>query len=370
MRLSVIRGSQRRAIDVVLAAPEDQPGAAAAPSPPSADSQSDPGHAGGSAAPVNSISPLTVSGYVRLTDPLERAFTVEAPSGWRSEAGLARRSALQINPYVRSLAPDKMTYIMIGEPTLPSFTPPTQMNNAIGYGEGKLYDSGLGGLTLVWHYLPGAEFARFYGQTVLQGLCPGFKITATQNRPDLASQAKSLWPSMIPARADGGEVRFTCIHNKQDMEGRVGAATVASDVGWGVMLLGAFITPKGQSAKAEEILYHMAGSIQFSQAWNQKQNTLSQQAAIAINQRMQEIFRQQQAFMQKLNSVDQSFQSMDELISGFSTYHDSATGNNYSLSNANPYKWSDPSTGRIISTPTNVKPPWAPAYQSMPRKSQ
>jgi len=125
-----------------------------------------------------SQSPL-VSGYTALTDPLERAFTVEVPVGWRSVGGLARRSALQINPFVRSLSPDKMTYLLLGEPTLPSYVPPTQLRNAIGYREGKLFDSGLGGLSMVLHYMPGTEFARLYGQTALSGLCPGLKFVSS-----------------------------------------------------------------------------------------------------------------------------------------------------------------------------------------------
>src|SRR5450631_810146 len=113
-----------------------------------------------------------VSAYTRLTDPLEQAFSLDVPAGWRSEGGLARRAALQINPYVRSLSPDKITYLILGEPTLPSFTPPSQMGNAIGHPEGTLYDAGLGGLALVLRYLPGAAFARAYGQTALQSVCP------------------------------------------------------------------------------------------------------------------------------------------------------------------------------------------------------
>ena len=88
------------------------------------------GTAAAQSAPGGSIS---VSAYVRLTDPLEQAFSLDVPAGWRSEGGLARRAALQINPYVRSLSADKMTYLMLGEPTLPSFTPPSQMGNAIGH---------------------------------------------------------------------------------------------------------------------------------------------------------------------------------------------------------------------------------------------
>ncbi len=108
----------------------------------------------------------------------------------------------------------------------------------------------------------------------------------------------------------------------------------------------------------------MAASVTFSPAWIQQQNRLSADAAVAINQRMQTIFRQERTLIDKLNSVDENFQSMDEIVSGFSSYRDASTGQTYSLSNTNPYKWIDPSSGRIISTPTNSPPPWAPAYRS------
>lgn len=312
-------------------------------------------------------SALPTSGYTRLTDPLEQAFSVDVPPGWRSEGGLARRAALQINPYVRSLSPDKMTYLMLGEPTIPSFTPPSQMLNAIGHPEGTLYDAGLGGLALVLRYLPGALFARVYGQTALQSVCPSLKFATAQDRPDLARKANAQLPTVIPSRSDGGEARFTCMHNKQEMDVRVQAATrITSDnVGWGVISLQALIAPKGQGDRAEEILNHMAASVSFSPDWIQKQNQLSQQAAIAINQRMQAIFRQERTFIDKLNSVDESFQSMDETISGFSSYRDNSTGQTYLLSNTNPFKWIDPSSGRIISTQTNSAPPWAPAYRPL-----
>jgi hypothetical protein len=314
----------------------------------------------------------TVSGYTRLTDPLEQAFTVEVPTGWRTAAGLARRAALQINPYVRSLSPDKMTYLIVGDPILPSFSPPSQMGNAIGYREGKLYDTGLGGLALVMHYLPGAEFARTYGETMLQGLCPSLKFSSASDRPDLARIASAVAPTVIPSRVDGGEARFTCMHNKQEMEVRVKAATrITNDnLMWAVILLGGFIAPKGHADEAEQILTHVANSMTFSQAWIQMQNNLSQQAAAAINRRMQETLRQERTFIQNLNSVDQSFESMDELVSGFSTYHDARTGDDYSLSNTNPYKWIDDSTGRIVSTPTNNKPIWGPALSALPRGTQ
>ena len=311
--------------------------------------------------------PLAVSGYVRLTDPLEQAFTVEVPSGWRSEGGLVRRAALQINPYVRSLSPDKMTYLLLGEPALPSFTPPTPMSNAIGHPEGYLYNAGLGGLALMMHYLPGAEFARIYGQSVLQGVCPAVRFLSGVDRADLARAADARWPTIVPSHSEGGEARFTCTHGRQEMEARFQASTrvTRDNIMWAVTLLQGFIASNGQTDKAEEILTHVGKSLTFSPAWWDKQSHLSQQAAEAINRNMEGYFRQEQAFMQKLNSVDESFQSMDEIVSGFSTYRDARTGNTYSLSNTNPYKWIDDSNGRIISTPTDSKPIWAPAYRPL-----
>jgi hypothetical protein len=341
-RLSVVRGGQRREIDVTIGSP------------------------GAATSPVQApATPVAVSGFTRLTDPIEQAFTVEVPSGWRSEAGMARWSALQIDPYVRSLSPDKMTYLMIGEPSLPSYAPLTDLSRKLGFREGTLHDAGLGGRSMIMHYLRGSEFARIYGQAALGGLCPGVKFVSTGERPDLARKAEAQWPTVIPSLSTGGEAVFTCTHNKQEMEGKIETATrtTRDNVIWAVILLQGYIAPKSNASSAQTTLSHVTGSVVWSPAWSQKQNNLSQQAAVAINQRMQEFFRQEHAFIQKLNSVDQNFESMDEIVSGFSSYRDPQTGNTYSLGNTNPNKWVDDS-GRVVSTPNNIAPAWG-AYRPL-----
>jgi hypothetical protein len=303
--------------------------------------------------------PISVSGYTTFTDPLEDAFTIQVPSGWRTVGGLARRSALEINAFVRSLSPDKMTYLLIGEPTLLSYVPPNQMRNTLGYREGKLFDSGLGGVSQVLHYMPGAEFARLYGQTALAGLCSGLAFSGTRERPDMAENADKLVPTVVPSISTGGEARFTCRHNGQDTDARVEAVTrvTRDNIMWNVIFLKGFLAPASQADAAEELLTHVGSSFKFNAAWLQRQSNLDQQAALDINRRMQDFFRQESGVIQKLNSVDQNFSSMDEIVSGYSTYHDAATGNDYKLSNTNPFKWTD-NTGRIFSTPTDVPPPW------------
>jgi hypothetical protein len=54
-------------------------------------------------------------------------------------------------------------------------------------------------------------------------------------------------------------------------------------------------------------------------------------------------------------------------LSGYSNYHDARTGNTYKLSNTNPVKWIDDSSGRIVSTPDNKPPPWASGYTQLTR---
>lgn len=315
-----------------------------------------------------SAEPISVSGYKTFSDPLEQAFTVQVPSGWETVGGLARRAALQINPFVRSLSPDKMTYLILGEPTLPGYVPPNQMRNTLGYREGKMFDSGLGGLSMVLHYMRGTEFARVYGQTALQSLCTNLRFEGSRERTDMAANADKLVPSVIPSVSTGGEARFSCSHGGQAMEARIEAVTrtTRDNVMWNVIFLKGFVAPKDQAERAEEILTHVGASFRFADAWMQKQSKLDAAAAAAINRNMQQYFRQERAVIDNLNKSDENFSSMDDIVSGYSNYHDPTTGSTYKLSNIDPFKWEDPSTGRVVSTPTNVPPAWG-NYQPMPR---
>jgi hypothetical protein len=58
---------------------------------------------------------------------------------------------------------------------------------------------------------------------------------------------------------------------------------------------------------------------------------------------------------------------MDDIVSGYSNYRDERTGNVYKLSNTNPGKWVDDSSGRVVSTPDDNPPPWAAGYSRLTR---
>lgn len=355
-RLSLLRGSQRMTLSVVIGA--------AGGGTPAAQPASVP-----AAAPSGPAKPISVSGYTTFSDPLENAFTMQAPTGWHTVGGMARRAALQINAFLRSVSPDKMTYLMVGEPTLIGYVPPAPWRTAAGYPEGKVFDSGLGGLSMVLRYKNGSDFARLYGQSTLQSLCSNLHFTGSRERADMADNADKLVPSAFPAISSGGEARFSCTHGGQEMEGRMEVVTrIARDqTMWNVIFLKGFLAPKSQADKAEEILTHVGGSFTYNAAWSRRQSALDKAAADEINRNIKRYFQQEQPIIRSMNESDESFSSMDDIVSGYSTYHDSATGNDYKLSNVNPYKWSDPSTGRVVSTPDNIPPAWG-NYQPMRRE--
>jgi hypothetical protein len=383
--LTVLRGRgsamQQIAIDVALTAPPGKAanhvqapvaGGSAAGAANVVGTAHRAGETGGGEANDSPERPIKVADYETFTDPLEHAFTIQVPVGWRSVGGLARRSALQINPFLRSLSPDKMTYLLIGEPVLPSYVPPTPLRNTLGYREGKLFDSGLGGLSMVLHFMRGSEFAQAYGEVVLSSLCKGVQFLQSAERQDMAANADKLVPTVIPSISSGGEARFTCTHHGQPMQARIEVVTrtTRDNVIWNVIFLKGFLAPRSQADAAEEILTTVGSSLAFDPEWLQKQSNLDQQAANTINRNMQEFFRKQRSIMQNFNAVDQNFSSMDEIVSGYSTYHDAATGQDFKLDNTNPNKWIDNSTGRIFSTPSNVPPAWGGALTPLAHVSQ
>ena len=324
--------------------------------------------AGTPSPPAAALQPLKVSSYATFTDPEEHAFTMEVPAGWHTVGALARHGVLEISPFVRTLSPDRMTYLMIGEPTLLSYTPPSPVTQKLGYREGTLHNAGLGGVTMILHYLPGVQFARLYGQSALSGLCPQLRLTAAQERADFVAAADQLIPTVIPSVSSGGEATFSCRHGGQEMAARVDAVTrvTRDNQLWNVIFLRALLTPQSESAAAFEILKHMTATFHYDPSWVQQQNAASAAASAAINQRAQASLRTEQAVIAKLNATDDNFTQIDDIVSGYSTYRDNRTGNTYKLSNTNPGKWVADG-GRILSTPDGNPPPWTPNVHALTR---
>jgi PDZ domain len=363
--ITVARGGQPLSLTAVMGTPPAAGAMAAvqgsSSAPPAAATPSSP------AGPAKAVAALKVTQYATFTEPTEHAFTMEVPQGWSVTGSQMRRAALEFAPFVRTLAPDRMTYLMVGEPTLLTYTPPNATTQRLGWREGSLHAANQGGVTMLLRYIPGPQFARLYGQTALAGLCPQLHFEGATERADFVAAADRLIPTVIPSQSTGGEATFSCRHGGVDMAVSVDAVTRIdrNSVLWNVIFLRAALTPKSQAAAAQEVLKHMTQSFQYDPAWVQMQEQLDRLSAQQIAARVQAAERQQQGIIKNLNASDENFTSMDDIVSGYSTYRNEQTGDVYKLSNTNPGKWID--DGRIISTPDGNPPPWAPAAQKMTR---
>lgn len=368
--LQVVRDGRQLALTVLMGVPPAGGAQAAVEGAAAGASTGQPAAPAPAAAPAGPSKPvaaLKVSRYTVFTEPSEHAFTMEVPQGWAVSGSQMRRAALEFSPFVRTLSPDKMTYLMVGEPTLLTYTPPNAMTQRFGWREGSLHDAQQGGVSMLLRYIPGPQFARLYGQTALAGLCPQLHFENLTERADFVQAADQLIPTVIPSQSTGGEASFTCRHGGVDMTAQVDAVTRIdrNSILWNVIFLRAFITPKSQVPAALEVLKHMTSTYRYEPAWVQEQERINQWSVQQIQARVQAAERQEQGMIKNLNATDESFTSIDDLVSGYSTYRNEQTGDVYKLSNTNPGKWVN--DGRIISTPDGNPPPWAPAAQKMTR---
>ena len=182
-----------------------------------------PSNAESSAPPAAQVAPVNVR-FERLADPLERAFTIEAPGGWRTVTGLARAGLVQVNPYLRSLSPDRMTYLIFGDPTFPTFLTPNPLRNTLWLREGSVSTEAVGGRSEIRRYQPGSAFARYYGGNTFASLCAGLKLTATRDRHDLARKIDSLrWEEEKNGTETDGTVTAGGEHHPGESKNRNGS---------------------------------------------------------------------------------------------------------------------------------------------------
>ena len=70
--------------------------------------------------------------WTRYTDPVEHAFTIDVPQGWRVSGGTRRMSAVDIRLGVEAVSPDGLITLFYGDADVPIFTVPSDMLEMAG----------------------------------------------------------------------------------------------------------------------------------------------------------------------------------------------------------------------------------------------
>jgi hypothetical protein len=314
--------------------------------------------------------------WVRFTDPVEQAFSINAPAGWSVSGGTVRHAPTCAQPVLRALSPDRRIYLFIGDPYLTHYVTPPWLQGLLGIPDGTPLAPGY----TQSRYITGSQFALDYALRTLSSLCPHLTLTAHRSRPDLAHAPFTLLRPY--AQREAGEAQFRCEQAAAAAVGWVTASTYifewAPGVGrayWGVEFLAGAIAPPGQIEWTTQQLLQMFPTLRFDPAWvsreraavaqlqqsvdagTQQHLAAAVQQAAGVQQAWQDFSARQRAHCQREMSImDRQFESFDRVITGVSPFADDY-GNTYMLDNSKT-QWIGPYGRTIGNDGASPGPEW------------
>jgi hypothetical protein len=296
---------------------------------------------------------------VDFIDPIERAFRIKVPRGWKAQGGLYRFAPVDVRAQVHVTSPDGETLVVLGDKEIPPLATPM-----FGFPEGSAYNPGYGVNFLVKRFTPGAQFAAEYARGAARKLgCPGdFRVRKNelpQLTRQLQSAANQTAAGMIRIVASAGEARFDC----GEKAGYVFAATQlmtqsADGSGtWNVTQLAGYLTPRRQEADTRHVLTRIYETIRVEPAWAgaQQQTTAATSRIVAkTGEQIATIFRESAANTQK--SMDRVYRNWSNATLGQTDVVDPDTGDTYKVAAGKNYYWRKVGTDVGAGTDTYDRP--------------
>lgn len=291
--------------------------------------------------------------YRHWMEPNERAFSFEAPEGWRVQGGLVRHAAVDVRPGVSVHSPDGAIQLFIGDARIPPFILPAPMLASAGLTEGASYSPGYGITMVVRRYLPGAAFAREYAGRASQ-LCAGLELTDVRDRPETAQQIKTVYQRFnspwFRHRLDTGEARFRCRRGDEIYVGYVFAGTQAVQASamaggsgvWNVQYLYGLLAPAARSKEAHAVLGRMVASFRLDPNWTRMQTGLAGNVARIAAETGQHISGLIAESYERNSAIrDESVAKFACHIRGVEKVEDPVTGETYEVKSGSRYYWID-----------------------------
>ena len=302
--------------------------------------------------------------WVKYTDPVEHAFTVDGPQGYTVSPLEVRRGPIDYVLQTRAVAPDSFDRRpdqRWQHPRLFGADSAWRKARAAprdddGEPRTAVHDPAL-------H--PALPFAYDYGKQMMAPFCaqPALKAARPLPVPPAAAPATPI------SSTDVGEVYFECPNN-----GRVGYLYVittrmhdpSSPIGtWGVAVLVGFVSARARAGEAFAIARHMAFSVAPNPQWYAG---VLQIAQAQNNQIMADFDRQQQAREAQLAKVDDTQsrdeQAFDDIINGVTPTVDPQTGEKREVATGSKgnYYWTD-QNGHTVNTASWMAP--GPNYRPL-----
>jgi hypothetical protein len=302
--------------------------------------------------------------WERVTDPNERAFTVEVPVGWHVEVGLVRRNGIDPRAVITMRSADRAISLFYGDNRIPVFTAPSELLTSGGFQEGMLFVPAPGMRTLVAKYQTGAEFALKWGSERVGRECEDLKSAEARALPE-ADRILDFAYTLRGVRLsnESGEASFSCSLRGVPAAAYVLATTQQPAVSfmqgqnarWWLDLWTGFVAAEHRAGEATEVLTHIVNSMVLDPGWiaTQGQTALvvgriASAANMAITQSISDAYWYRQAMQ------DAVFARGSQARRGVVTYYDPELGIRRDL-HVRGYKWID-HAGNIMSTETHEAP--------------
>lgn len=240
--------------------------------------------------------------YTEWKDPLEGAFTMQVPGGWKVTGGMYQFAPVDVRLQVDAGSPDGAVHLRIGDASLSTFVAPGPSSQVRGLHEGQSYDVN-GVKYTILHTMSGEQFSRLYVESKLAKVLAGLKIGETRSRPDVATALGQ--PLQGGSTLGATEFTFT-----RDGHAQRGTCYVRVDPGMG----GAFVAaPSVVLAPAEELdaassaLLHMAAHTKLDSEWQSKKTRDAQEFKVKILRNhdvaMAELHAQYEKCLSRINAT-------------------------------------------------------------------
>jgi hypothetical protein len=296
--------------------------------------------------------------FERWTDPIERAFWLDVPRGWKIQGGTARKSAVDVRQVIQLTNPDQSVLIQAGDAEIPSFVEPW----------GMLQEGQYNGPALALRYQPGPVFGRTYLGWRVQPAMRDLAIDVARPIPQLQQFLQSALNAYavpgIERRIDTGELLFHGTWHGKKAGGYLYSATNRiSQQGGGAMwfagdlanLLG-FIAAEDQLATAVEVVKRMQQSFTVNPQWYASQHATIEavrRITAETNKYISNIITQSYASRQA--TYDSIFDRYAHYQRDVVTLNDPQIPQNYQVQAGSNYYWID-DRGLIIGTNTQFNP--------------
>jgi hypothetical protein len=212
---------------------------------------------------------------VTIKDPVEGAFTVSVPKGWRSQAFLTRTYDIW-RAVVNSMSPDGNTLFFFGDPHLPGYIIPT-----LQFPENNPF-ANLNPLMRFSNYVPAQSFFPGYVKHKF-GRLPGFRITGVAPDPQTLREMQQMAQRRgMNAQMEAVLVKFNYRDGKKPMNAILSGSTILLGTTWTVNVGG--ITTTGDPMRYLNYFRQVGRTMKNDPNWLNLQNQKHNQRMAQLQQ--------------------------------------------------------------------------------------